>query len=116
MPKKFMRSIKYAHQGTQHVLRTQRNIWIHLLIGVAVIVVAYYLKVSLPETALLLLTIIFVIVCEMFNTAIEEAVNLIKPESHPLAALVKNIAAGAVLVAAMGAVLVGLLIFIPRLL
>lgn len=114
MPKKFMQSFKYAKAGAQHVLRTQRNVWIHLLIGAAVIVAAIWLRVSLVETAVLALTIAFVIACEMFNTAIEETVNLIKPESHPLAALVKNISAGAVLAAAAGAIVVGLLIFVPR--
>jgi diacylglycerol kinase len=115
MPKKFMKSFKFAQAGAQHVLSTQRNIWIHLAIGAAVLLAALWLRVNAAELAVLVLTVVVVIVAEMFNTALEEAVNLIKPEPHPLAGMVKNIAAGAVLLAAAGAVLVGLLIFIPRL-
>ncbi len=114
MPKKFIHSFSYAHKGAMHVLRTQRNIWIHIAIGALVILAALWLAVPRVEMMLLILTIAFVIVSEMLNTAIEEVVNMVKPEHHPLAALSKNIAAGAVLVAAIGAALIGLLVFLPR--
>ena len=116
MPKKFIKSLNYAKIGAQHALLTQRNIWIHLSIGVLVIAAAVWLKISLAQTAILVLTITFVVVLEMLNTALEEIVNLLKPEKHPLAALAKNIAAAAVLTAAVGAAIVGLLIFIPKIL
>lgn len=116
MPKKFMKSFKYARAGAQHVFQTQRNVWIHFWIGLLVIMAACWLRVSLLEIAILVLTITFVLVMEMINTALEETINLIKPEKHPLAGLVKNIAAGAVLLAAAGSVVVGFLIFLPRLL
>ena len=115
MPKRFIRSFKYAQEGARHTLMTQRNIWIHLAIGGAVVVAAVWLKLSAVEMALIALTIAMVIAAEMINTALEEMVDLVKPEHHPAAALIKNIAAGAVLVAALGAVCVGLFIFIPRL-
>lgn len=115
MPKKFIRSFNFAHAGTKHVLQTQRNIWIHLGVGFLVLLAAFILGVSRAEMAVLVLTIAFVLVVEMLNTALEELVNLVKPEAHPLAGLVKNIAAGAVLVSAGGAILIGLIIFIPRL-
>ncbi|MDD4178760.1 MAG: diacylglycerol kinase family protein [Candidatus Margulisbacteria bacterium] len=115
MPKKFMHSFKYAHAGTRHALATQRNIWIHLFVGLAAIVAAIWLRISLAEMALLALTISFVIVAEMFNTAIEVVVDLAKPEKHPQAAIAKNVAAGAVLIAAFASVLVGFFIFLPRL-
>ena|SRR3989338_2562012 len=114
MPKKFMRSFKYARAGVEHIMRTQRNIWIHFFAGLAVLLAAFWLRISPAETAIIVLTIAFVIVTEMINTAVEEIVNLVKPEPHPLAGLVKNIAAGAVLVASAGAVVIGILIFIPR--
>ena len=114
MPKKFMRSFRFAHAGARHTLRTQRNIWIHLSIGIAALLAAVWLQVSLVETAILVLTISFVLVAEMINTAIEEVVNLAKPETHPQAALAKNIGAAAVLVAAIGSVIIGILIFAPR--
>lgn len=114
MPKKFIRSFNYARAGAEHVLKTQRNIWIHLFAGLLVILAAFWLKVSRVEVAVLILAIFFVITVELINTALEEAVNLIKAENHPLAGLVKNVAAGAVLLAAAGAALVGLIIFAPR--
>jgi diacylglycerol kinase len=114
MPKKFIKSFKYAHAGARHALRTQRNIWIHLAIGVVVFIAAAYYRVSLAELALLVLTITAVIVAEMFNTAVEVLVDLVSPNEHEQAGLVKNVAAGAVLLAAGGAVAVGLLIFGPK--
>jgi diacylglycerol kinase len=115
MPKKFMRSFKYAQAGARHVLATQRNIWIHLAVGVIVLLAAVTLRLPAVELALIILTITAVIAAEMFNTALEALVDLVKPEDHPIAALVKNVAAGAVLALALGAVFVGLLLFIPRL-
>ncbi|MDD5593820.1 MAG: diacylglycerol kinase family protein [Candidatus Margulisbacteria bacterium] len=115
MPKKFIQSFRYARLGAAHSLQTERNILIHFVIGLLVLALAVYLKVSPVELAVIVLTITLVIVAEMINTAIEEAVDLVKPERHPLAALAKNIAAGAVLTAAIGSIAVGLLIFIPRL-
>ncbi|MFA4906475.1 MAG: diacylglycerol kinase family protein [Candidatus Margulisiibacteriota bacterium] len=114
MPKKFLRSFKFARAGASHVLLTQRNIWIHLFIGMLILLAAVCLRVKLVELAVIVLTVSFVIVIEMINTAIEETVNLVKPENHPLAALAKNVAAGAVLVAAFGSVIIGLLILAPR--
>lgn len=114
MPKKFMRSFKYAHLGVRHIVATQRNIRIHLAAGLLVVSAALWLKVSTVEVALLSLTISFVIVAEMVNTAIEETVNLVKSEEHPLAGLIKNIAAASVLMAALASIVVGLLIFVPK--
>ncbi len=68
------------------------------------------------EMALLVLAIFAVIVSEMFNTALEELVNLLSPEKQPAAGLVKNIAAAAVLLSALGAALVGAIIFLPKIL
>jgi len=115
MPKKFIQSVKYARLGASHVLRHERNIGIHLIFALAALIISVVLRISSLELAVVVLTITLVLVTEMINTAIEEVVNLAKPENHPLAALAKNIAAGAALVAAVGAVAVGLLIFMPRL-
>jgi diacylglycerol kinase len=115
MPRKFIHSLKYARAGAEHALRTQRNIWIHSFVGLLVIGVAFGLRIGGVELALLILTIILVLTTEMLNTAIEEVVNLAQPEQHPLAALAKNVAAGAVLVAAIGSVIIGLIIFLPKL-
>jgi diacylglycerol kinase (ATP) len=116
MPKKFIRSFKFARAGAEHALRTQRNLWIHFVIGLLVLAGAVLLGVSLLELALLIVVIFGVIVTEMINTSIEEMVNMLSPQQREEAGLVKNIAAAAVLLAAASAVLVGGIIFIPRLL
>lgn len=115
MPKKFMRSFKFAQDGAKHILRTQRNMWIHLGFGLVVVLAALFLRIEAASVAVLFLAITLVIVAEMINTAIEETINLVKPEQHPLAELIKNVSAAAVLSSAVGSVVVGLLIFIPRL-
>jgi diacylglycerol kinase (ATP) len=114
VPKKIIKSFKYARAGAEHALRTQRNLWIHFFIGLAVIGIAVWLKVSLIELAVLIVAIFGVIVAEMINTSIEELVNILSPGHRQEAALAKNVAAAAVLLAAVGAVAVGCIIFIPR--
>lgn len=115
MPKKLMKSIKYARAGARHAINTQRNLWIHFFVGLVVLAAALWINVTLLEMAILTLTIFGVITVELVNTALEEIVNILSPEIRAEAALVKNIAAAAVLAAALGAVLVGLFIFGPRL-
>ncbi|KPJ66418.1 hypothetical protein AMJ44_08365 [candidate division WOR-1 bacterium DG_54_3] len=115
MPRKFIKSFKYARAGAKHALKTQRNLWIHFFVGLAVIAIAVWLKANLLELAILVVAIFGVIVTEMVNTSIEELVNILSPEHREEAALAKNVAAAAVLLAAAGAVVVGGLIFIPRL-
>lgn len=114
MPRKFIKSLKYARAGAEHVLKTQRNIWIHCFIGLVVLAAALWLQVERSELTLLVLTIAFVLATEIINTSIEEAVNLAQPAVHPQAALAKNLAAAAVLVAAVGAIIIGGLIFLPK--
>lgn len=114
MPKKFIRSFKYAKDGAEHALKTQRNIWIHFFIGLAVLALGVGLKVSFVELAILVLTVFIVIAVELLNTAVEELVNILSPERRIEAALAKNVAAAAVLLASAGAFVVGLLIFLPR--
>ncbi|MFC1568203.1 diacylglycerol kinase [Candidatus Margulisiibacteriota bacterium] len=115
MPKKFIKSFKYARAGAEHALRTQRNLWIHFFVGLAVLALAVWLSVSLIELALLVVAIFGVIVTEMVNTTIEELVNILSPAHRLEAGLAKNVAAAAVLLAAAGAIVVGCLILIPRL-
>lgn len=115
MPKKFIKSFKYARAGAKHALKTQRNLWVHFFMGLAVLGFAVWLKVSLVELAILVVTIFGVIVTEMINTSFEELVNILSPGHREEAALAKNVAAAAVLLAAAGAIVVGCLIFIPRL-
>lgn len=110
-----VRSFQYAFSGWAHVLRTQSNARIHAVISGAVIVLALWLGVSRLEWVALLLTLMIVWMAEFVNTALEVLVDLVAPELHPLAKIVKDVAAASVLIGAAGAVLVGLLILGPPL-
>jgi len=109
------RSFGHAFRGWWHVLRTQRNAWIHAVISTAVIIVSLWLRLPPRDLAVLLVTIAMVWAAEFFNTAIEAVVDLASPLQHPLAAVGKDVGAAAVLIAALASVGVGLLILGPPL-
>jgi diacylglycerol kinase (ATP) len=104
-------SFNYAIEGVVHVLRAQRNLRIHFAIAVIVLVLAVAVGVSKIELIALLIAIAFVLVAEMINTAIEGAIDAATTSFDPMAKLAKDIAAGAVLIAAVTAVAVGYLVF-----
>lgn len=106
---------RYAWDGIAHVVRTQRNMRIHLLMGTAVVLLGVVLHLAAVEWALLMLCITGVLVAEMGNTLIEALVDLASPGYHPLARRAKDVAAGAVLVTAIGSAAVGLAILGPHL-
>ena len=109
-------SFRYAFQGWSYVLRTQRNTWIHSAIATAVFIIGLWLQLTARDWAVIILTAAFVFSAEFINTAIEAVVDLATEEHHPLAKIGKDVGAAAVLVAALAAVLVGLLILGPPLL
>lgn len=109
-------SFRFASAGLWDVVRTQRNFRIHLGVTAVVIVMGLWLGVSRQEWASLLLSIGRVLVAEIFNTGAEALVDLTSPTYHPLAKRVKDLAAGAVLLSAGVAVVVGLLLLGPPLL
>jgi diacylglycerol kinase (ATP) len=104
-------SFSYAIEGLIHVLRTHRNMRIHFAVAVAVLVAAVWKGVNRFELIALLLAITFVLITEMINSAIEQAIDLATTSFDPLAKLAKDIAAGAVLIAAVNAIAVGYLVF-----
>lgn len=114
--KKRSQSFRHAFAGIGHVLRTQHNAWIHAAITLAVVLLALWLGASATDWALLILAMMIVWVAEFINTAIEAMVDLETEEYQPLAGAAKDVAAGAVLISAVGAVAVGLLVLGPRLL
>ncbi len=114
--KRLVRSFGHAFTGIGHSLHTQANLRIHVLAAVVVCAVGLWLHISPLEWAILAVTIMIVLSAELFNTAIEAAVDRAGSEPHSLAKIAKDAAAGAVLVDAIGAVVVGLFIFGPRLL
>lgn len=109
-------SFSDAIQGVIHVVRWERNMRIHLFAALMVILFATVLGVTRLEMTALVLTIGLVFVAELFNTAVEELVDLVTPDYYPLAGLIKNISAGAVLISALTAAGVGYLVFIDYLL
>jgi diacylglycerol kinase (ATP) len=109
------RSFDHAYRGLIYAVRTQRNMRIHVIIAVLVLVASLLVGVSKLELAVLVLVILLVFITEMFNTALEFAVDLVTKEYHPLAKLAKDVSAGAVLVSSVGAVLVGYLILADHL-
>ena len=88
---------------------------IHLVAAVLACVAGFYFNITSVEWIVIILCIVLVISFELLNTAIEELCNMIHPEQHPVIKKVKDIAAGAVLVAAIGSVIAGLIIFLPKL-
>ncbi|NIN68543.1 MAG: diacylglycerol kinase family protein [Anaerolineae bacterium] len=109
-------SFRCAFSGLWHALRTQRNFRIHVSIAIVVVITGLFLRLRTDEWAIITLTIGFVFTAELFNTVIEAVIDLITEEYHPLAKKAKDVAAAAVLTAAIIAVAVGLLILGPSLL
>ena len=108
-------SFRYAFQGWFHVLKTQRNAWIHSAIATAVFLVGIWLQLPPRDWAVIVLTAALVFTAEFINTSIEAVVDLASPDVHPLAKIGKDVGAAAVLVAALAAVLIGLLLLGPPL-
>ena len=108
-------AFRFAFSGLWYALRTQRNTRIHLTIAAVVVVLGMWLGLSLTQWAVLTLTIGFVLVSEMLNTVAETLVDLVSPGYHPLAKVIKDVTAGAVLLAAIISVIVGLLVLGPPL-
>ena len=111
-----LRSFRYAGQGLLHAFRVTHNFYIHTAIAVLVVTAAIWLQVSAVEAAILTLCIGMVSAAEVFNTAIEELVDLMHPQQDPRAGRVKDLAAGAVLICAIAAAVAGLFILLPPLL
>ena len=110
------RSFRYAFAGWWHVIRTQRNAWIHAVVSVSVVVVSFWLRISMQDWAVILLAIALVWIAEFLNTALEAVVDLASnQEHHALAKVGKDVGAAAVLIAAAASVLIGLLILGPPL-
>jgi len=110
------RSFSFAGQGVWHVIRTQRNMRVHLLAAVAAIAVGLALRIDATDWACILTVIGLVLTAETLNTVVEAVVDLCTDEFHPLAKAAKDMAAGAVLISSAAAVGVGIAVFLPRLL
>lgn len=114
--RKFIRGFGYALNGIWHASVTQLNFRVHLVAALVAVYAGYALHISKNEWLWIILSIALVLVAELFNTALEFLVDLVSPEYNKKAGLVKDMSAGAVLITAIGALLIGLMIFLPKLL
>lgn len=110
------RSFKYAFRGLAVIIKTQHNFWIQITAAALTVVIGVLLSISSIEWAVLILAMAAVLVTEAINTAFEIDIDLTSPEYHPYAKDTKDVAAGAVLICVIGAVLIGGIIFIPKIL
>ncbi len=106
-------SFKYAFQGLRHVLKAEHNFLIHLAAATAVIMLGAILHISKAEWLIIILCIGMVLITEILNTAIEWLVDMVSPQRNEKAGKIKDIAAASVLVAAIVALVVGIVVFVP---
>lgn len=112
---KVLQSFRYALDGLKYTIVTQRNMRIHVLVSIGVLLLSLYLPLSKMEVLVLFICITLVLFAELINTVMETIVDMVTEEYHPLAKIAKDVAAGAVLLTAGLAVIVGLSLFYPYL-
>lgn len=111
----FVKSVNAAIEGIMYTFKSERNMKVHYLASFIVLIASLFFNFSKIEFVLLLGSITLVVICEMFNTAVEKTVDLATSEIHPLAKIAKDVAAGAVLVASLYAVVVAYILFYNKL-
>ncbi len=112
--KRLIKSFKYAIDGLVYAFRYEQNIIVHSLATIAVILMGIFFKISYIEWLVIFLIIGLIIATELINTSIEATIDLITEEKHPLAKVAKDTAAAAVMIFAIVAIIIGLLIFVPK--
>jgi diacylglycerol kinase (ATP) len=109
----FIRSMGHALHGLKHIFKHERNARIHLVAAVMVFIAAIVLRVSMSGFSSVFFAVVLVFLAEIFNTAIERTLDLIDPNENPHIKVIKDMSAGAVLIAALSAVAIGLTVFGP---
>jgi len=109
--KTFIDSLNAAVEGFIYVMKTQRNMRIHFLLGIFVLIMGIYLDLSKTDLLFVCVAISLVLICEMINTSMELTVDLVKDAFHPLARIIKDVSAGAVFISALNALVVGYIVF-----
>ena len=112
-PRRHAKSFKYAAEGILFVAISQANFRVHLVSGLLVTILGLLLGITKAEWLIVIFLITFVLVLEMINTIFEVVVDHLWQEEHPRAKIIKDVAAGAVLVSSIGALIIGLIIFLP---
>ncbi|MTI26769.1 diacylglycerol kinase family protein [Fulvivirga kasyanovii] len=113
--KKNLKSFKYAFQGIKFLVKEENNFRYHLLAAVVAITLGFYLQVTTTEWLIIITMIGLVLMAEAFNTSLEKLIDILHPELHPKVGKAKDIAAGAVLIIAIAAAIVGITIFAGKL-
>lgn len=113
--KRLLSAFQYAFQGIQYAIQFEKNFRIHVVIAVLVLTLAFLLKISTIEWVLIIFAIFGVMSLELVNSAIERAVDLATREIHPLAKQAKDLAAAAVFLFAILAIIIGCIVFAPKL-
>jgi diacylglycerol kinase len=111
-----VKSFKYAFNGIKEFIITEHNARIHLTATIAVTIASFIFHISTQEAVMVAIAIGMVWTAEMFNTCIEKIMDFISAEKHPAIKSIKDIAAGAVLITSLAAFVIGLIIFIPKIL
>lgn len=114
--KRLVDSFNFAIEGLISSLKNEKHMKVHILAAIIIVILAIIINASKVEILIISLSVSFVLITELINTAVEAIVDLVSPERHPLAKLAKDVAAGAVLVAAINALCVGYLLFYDKLL
>src|SRR6185437_57797 len=114
--KKIIRSFGFAFKGVAYATATQLNFRVHLAATAVAVLLGFALHISLNDWEWVMLSITLVLVAELFNTMIEALVDLVSPEYNEKAGHIKDMSAGAVVIAALFAFIIGLIVFIPKLL
>ncbi len=112
----FIKSLGYAGKGIRHVLKSERNARIHVVAAVAALAIGVLLGVEPSELGAIIFVILLVFLAELFNTVIEETLDLIDGKNNPAIKQIKDMTAAGVLIAAVGAVIVGVVVFWPYIL
>lgn len=111
--KKFFKSFIYAFRGLGYALRREQNFQAHFLATLVVIAAMFFFHVRPLEKVALVLCVVIVLVLEIINTVFEKMVDMLKPRVHPYAEIIKDMMAATVLVASIGSLIIGLIIFLP---
>ncbi|MEP7162762.1 MAG: diacylglycerol kinase [Candidatus Moraniibacteriota bacterium] len=111
----FIRSFRHALAGLLYALKTERNFQIEFVVAVVIFILMLIFPLTFPERALLVAMTAIVLSLELMNTSFERMLDMLKPHVHPYVKVIKDLVAGAVLIASLAAFIVGLLIFLPHL-
>ena len=111
-----IRSVKFAIDGIVLMLRSQHNAWVHFAATISVVIAGGFFGITSVQWVAVIVAIVLVWVAEGLNTALELLCDVTTPEFHPIVKQAKDVSAGAVLISAIGALIIGLIVFVPYIL